>query len=262
MLKKAFTLAELSLIFFIMALLAILFYRTLRPDNVIYNNLYYSAYTQLSSAFFEVLSEEDFSLDNFTPSFFKKVNTIGESGGSANHHDAIIRYDEANAKYDIPNLFQNNFAVLMNNMLISFDIINYDNDYNQTMIATVDINGDNPPNEYNKDIIQFEINKNGVLPIGDIETNVDMLRFNLLSKFDHIQRGTTRIITGDPKVVVDNVSYDVAACSGNLPRHTFFENEPDGRRGCPAGITLNDKCDVTDAAANITLKCEVEAIKP
>lgn len=262
MFKKAFTLAELSLIFFIMALLAILFYRTMRPDNVVYNNLYYSAYSQLSDAFYEVISEEDFDINKFTNIFFEKVNAIGENVSAANADDVVIRYDEANAKYDIPNLFEKNTSTLINNMQISFDIINYDSDYNKLLLATVDINGENPPNEYNKDIIQFEINKNGVLPIGDIETNVDLLRFNVISIFDHIQRGTTRIITGEPKVVLDNVSYDVAACRGNLPRHTYFENKNDGTRGCPAGLSVISDCNVTDEASNVTLKCRAEAIKP
>ena len=52
--KRAFTLAELGLIFFIMAILAVIFYKTLRPERIVYTHLYYSAYEQLLDAYAEV----------------------------------------------------------------------------------------------------------------------------------------------------------------------------------------------------------------
>ena len=61
--KKAFTLMELALIFFIMAILAILFYRTLKPDKIVFNKLYYSAYTQMQDAYREVLVFSQKQLD-------------------------------------------------------------------------------------------------------------------------------------------------------------------------------------------------------
>ena len=252
MLKKAFTLAELSLIFFIMAILAILFYRTLKPDNVVYNNLYYAAYTHLSDAFYEVISEDSFDINNFAEEFFKKVNVSGSSS-SLNTQANLINFDVAGAKYDIPNVFENNFSTLTNGMWISFDKINYNTigEPKYALIATVDINGNNPPNEYNKDRIQFEINKNGVLPIGDIETRADLLEFNIISKFDKELTGIKQSLTGEPHIVGHNKSYDVAACSTGLPRHSYYETN----KSC-GSHTIIFECNKKD------LKCEIEAVKP
>ena len=61
--KLAFTLAELSLIMFIMGIISVLFYRVLKPNEIAYDSLYYSAYQMLVDATREIQSEGGLGID-------------------------------------------------------------------------------------------------------------------------------------------------------------------------------------------------------
>lgn len=234
--KFAFTLMELMLIFFILAIIAILFYRTLKPDRIVFQKLYSSAYSQMEEAYKEVTSnielDENF-LENYPENFSKIVNQIGAvSTGDLNRKNAD--YNEDDAYYQIfDNMDNIIFPMhLSNNMQIRFDLVtsqdNASNDI-QVLIATMDINGDALPNLMNKDIIQFEITRNGILPVGDIETNVNLLKYSVLTrKTGEVNVFNPKAEMGEERALMSGLSYDVAACYAGVPRHTFYNNKECG----------------------------------
>ncbi|MBO5947978.1 hypothetical protein J6Q66_03980 [bacterium] len=247
--KFAFTLMELMLIFFILAIIAILFYRTLKPDRIVFQKLYSSAYSQMEEAYQEVLAyseiqgkevytvySEDKFLRNYPPIFFKIVNYIGEENAFQLGNQNIF-YNEANAYYEIqPNMQTITFpAHLSNNMQIRFDLGELQNQLdvpagiNRTdvLIATMDINGDALPNLINKDIIQFEINEKGIFPVGDIETNINLLKYAVVSKYKDNDINNNTPIMGDEKIIKSGLSYDVAACYAGAFRHAYYAEDKD-----------------------------------
>lgn len=273
--KFAFTLMELMLIFFILAILAILFYRTLKPDKIVFNKLYSSAYSQMEEAYKEVLAYSEtnaggdeynvFSnnnfLNNYPDIFFKIVNYIGDENGS----DLTIRdkrYDLDNACYQIVDDWADiTFpARLSNNMQIRFDVLRLQNHpenvqgqpTKQVLVATVDINGDALPNLINKDIIQFEINERGIFPVGDIETNSNLLKFAIVSKYKNYDNENYRPIMGDETVIETNLSYDIAACKTNLPRHAFYSGT---NRQCGTINVISPNCQYE------ALPCHIKVLK-
>lgn len=276
--KFAFTLMELMLIFFILAILAILFYRTLKPDKIVFNKLYSSAYSQMEEAYKEVLaysetnaggdeynvfSNDDF-LNNYKNIFFKIVNYIENYYiEKENDIEPIInkRYDIDNACYKIVDDWADiTFpARLSNNMQIRFDVLRLQNHpenvegqpTKQVLVATVDINGDALPNLINKDIIQFEINKNGIFPVGDIETNSNLLKFAIVSKYKNTDSNGNPIM-GDETVIETNLSYDMAACKTNLPRHAFYSGD---KKRCGSIDIIQPEC-TFDA-----LPCNIKVLK-
>ena len=297
--KKAFTLMELALIFFIMAILAILFYRTLKPDNIVFNKLYYSAYTQMQDAYREVLvfsrKQLDGTMENIYtdgvfditkyPSIFSRiVNLIGTTSDfklAPMRELSFISYSEVEACYnvfsDINNIIDEDFnATLTNNMRLRFDKIDdckncphESKDGNELdtpiLILTIDVNGTSLPNQINRDIIQFEVNKNGVLPIGDIETDTNLMQFNIASAFNGTDERNLPI-QGPSQIIQTNLSYDVAACMANLPRHTYYTNpETNQSKNCGSINVIQPHCNqIFINSKNETvnkLKCTIEAVR-
>lgn len=273
--KFAFTLMELMLIFFILAILAILFYRTLKPDKIVFSKLYSSAYSQMAEAYKEVLayseSKPDGSsfnvytnnnfLGNYPEIFFKIVNYIGEEK-NFNLGNLNILYDTENAYYPVvDNWADVTFpAHLSNNMQIRFDLFGLQNHPNRVpgeqpikvLVATLDINGDAFPNLINKDIIQFEINENGIFPVGDIETDSNLLKFAILSKYKNYDYKNERPIMGEEVMVETNLSYDIAACKTNLPRHSYYL---DDNKGCGSIELIEPQCSYS------ALPCNIKVVK-
>lgn len=270
--KFAFTLMELMLIFFILAIIAILFYRTLKPDRIVFQKLYSSAYSQMEEAYQEVLAysetqgnnvfnvyTNDNFLRNYPAIFFKIVNYIGEENAFQLGNQNIF-YNEANAYYEIQfNMQAITFpAHLSNNMQIRFDLGVLQNQFDvpadittDVLIATVDINGDALPNLINKDIIQFEINEKGIFPVGDIETNINLLKYAVVSKYKDNDINNNTPIMGDEKVIKSGLSYDVAACYADAPRHAYYA----GNKDCGEIEQIDPDCGYPQ------LPCRVKVLK-
>lgn len=273
--KFAFTLMELMLIFFILAIIAILFYRTLKPDKIVFSKLYSSAYSQMAEAYKEVLAYSESQADgssfnvytnnnflgNYPEIFFKIVNYIGEEK-NYNLGNRNISYDSENAYYPVVDNWADDVfpAHLSNNMQIRFDVLGLQNHpenvsgqpVKQVLVATVDINGDAFPNLINKDIIQFEINEKGIFPVGDIETDSNLLKFSIVSKYKNYDIKNDRPIMGDEAIVETNLSYDVAACKTNLPRHAFYSGDS---KGCGSIELIEPQCSYS------ALPCNIKVVK-
>lgn len=300
--KRAFTLMELALIFFIMAILAILFYRTLKPNELVFNKLYYSAYTQMEDAYREVLafSETDnagniqsvydangvFDINEFPEIFSRIVNFIGVANDFAINAPTtnLIDYSETEGRYnvfdDINQIEDTDFqATLTNNMRLRFDLFEdcrncphkTDNIGNQIetplLILTLDINGDTLPNKINKDIIQFEINGDGIFPIGEIETNTDLMQFNIMSSYsgedgagNPYQRENVIIQTR----IRENIPIDYASatCLADTRRHTYYT---DNNKDCGIIEIINPHCRQiftnNKGQEENRLKCTIEPVK-
>lgn len=286
---------ELALIFFIMAILAILFYRTLKPDKIVFNKLYYSAYTQMEDAYREVLAysetgingeiesvydDGEFDREQYPVIFSKIVNFIGVANDFTINAPttAFIDYSETEGCYDvfedINQIEDTDFqAPLTNNMRLRFDLFEdcrncphkTDKLGNQIdtplLILTLDINGDTLPNQVNKDIIQFEINGDGIFPIGDIETSTDLMQFNVLSAYNG-EDDNDRPIQGENQIIETNLSYDVATCMANTRRHTYYT---DDKKDCGTIEIIRPHCRQifrnSKGQEENRLKCTIEPVK-
>ena len=295
--KKAFTLAELGLIFFIMAILAVLFYRAAKPDRVVYNNLYYTAYEQLLDVYAEVTSyysvidrdgnkeietayiergdgRKELDLEKFVEIFNSKVNFIGEPVGVIIENPQTKKYDLYRDCYDLlgesGDIFElGNFSTLTNGMRIKFSSFRDHDSQNDILVATIDINGALAPNSVNKDIIQFEISQNGVFPLGVLERNSNLLAFNILSRY--VKTDNSEILLSfnmiEPYIVdyndkkMRNLNYDEAACLADVPyaSHNYIFDIVENKpiRKCAKIIP---HCNIKDNKGYAF--CELQTVKP
>ena len=107
--KRAFTFAEVSFIFFILTIITVVMFRTIKPKEIVYDHMYYSIYNQLADAQRETLFNNDiytesegtrtYDLSKFAGVFNNMANFVGDPKDG--HTGTDVSFDTDTNKYNI-----------------------------------------------------------------------------------------------------------------------------------------------------------------